>query len=807
MYADPTRCPDCRSTLPPAPGACPACALPLTGPAVEELFATLQRADRLLATVRATAVPVARHEVTAPEPVRRGLSAPSVPMILLGLGAVCLLVAAVTFLVFAWSWLGVGGRTAVLVALTAGSGVLAEALRRRGLRVAAESLSVITLGLLGLDTLGADNAGWLGDPTSPALLAAVGLALALPSLAWTALVHRQRGEPLVAPQVAGVVGLSAVALGWGVHADELVVAAAVVTAGLLGLAALGRRLELAPTAAVAAIAAACWWLPLTLVGLARAVDHATVAELAGQLRAWPLVASAVLLAAATLLVRTSPVLVVAGLGTAATLITVIPLVVAADNPGADLAWVLVIALLAWSAVLLRLPTWRGLLALVPLAAVALAAGALVVTLVLDAATAVEVLVDAPWSHPWTVRTAQASGLDPTGTPPMLVVPLLVGLLAATLAWRIRMRGLDPSLTTTAIPAAAVVALGTAAAAASYEQPLALVLAVAAAAGLVLVGWGLHREGDQASLVGCGAAVLLVTVWASLPSVGLTAAVASLAAATAVTVALRSGRDDLRALGLLAAPALGGLAVWTIGDLAGLPEVWRAAPVVLLLGLLVILVPRPEIELAAIPTAVTAALASTWASSAWATPLAAYLTLGGALLIASSVVNAERRWLAWAGGLLLAGATWVRLWDVGVTTPEAYTMPSALALLAVGLVRLARDRDADTWTTISAGLLLATVPSLLTVMTEEPASLRALLLGLGCLVLVLGGAALRWSAPLLVGAGVGLVLVLREWGPYAADLPPWVVIGVAGSLLLVVGVTWEARLLELRRGTAYLARLR
>ena len=55
-------------------------------------------------------------------------------MILLGLGAVCLLVAAVTFLVFAWAWLGVGGRTTVLVALTAGSGLLAEALRRRELR-------------------------------------------------------------------------------------------------------------------------------------------------------------------------------------------------------------------------------------------------------------------------------------------------------------------------------------------------------------------------------------------------------------------------------------------------------------------------------------------------------------------------------------------------------------------------------------------------------------------------------------------------------------------------------------------------
>jgi hypothetical protein len=82
-----------------------------------------------------------------------------------------------------------------------------------------------------------------------------------------------------------------------------------------------------------------------------------------------------------------------------------------------------------------------------------------------------------------------------------------------------------------------------------------------------------------------------------------------------------------------------------------------------------------------------------------------------------------------------------------------------------------------------------------------------LLGVGCLVLVLAGVALRWSAPVVVGSGVGAVLVLRELAPYAADLPPWVVIGLSGTLLLVVGVTWESRMRDARTATRYVASLR
>ena len=115
-----------------------------------------------------------------------------------------------------------------------------------------------------------------------------------------------------------------------------------------------------------------------------------------------------------------------------------------------------------------------------------------------------------------------------------------------------------------------------------------------------------------------------------------------------------------------------------------------------------------------------------------------------------------------------------------TSPEAYTLPSALALLVVGGVHLRRRADAGTMTALAPGLSLALVPSLLWVLVE-PTGPRALLLGLGCFALVLAGLRLRWTAPLALGATVGALLVLRLAAPYVGDaVPRWVLIGGAGA---------------------------
>src|SRR3546814_1789839 len=64
--------------------------------------------------------------------------------------------------------------------------------------------------------------------------------------------------------------------------------------------------------------------------------------------------------------------------------------------------------------------------------------------------------------------------------------------------------------------------------------------------------------------------------------------------------------------------------------------------------------------------------------------------------------------------------------------------------------------------IGSGLILALGPSLVIAMAD-PVSLRALVLGLACSLVVLVGALQRWSAPMLIGGAVGVALVLREVG--------------------------------------------
>jgi hypothetical protein len=127
-------------------------------------------------------------------------------------------------------------------------------------------------------------------------------------------------------------------------------------------------------------------------------------------------------------------------------------------------------------------------------------------------------------------------------------------------------------------------------------------------------------------------------------------------------------------------------------------------------------------------------------------------------------------------------------------------------VAVGVWRLRRDHRSATLTVLAPGLALATVPSLVA-MLDAPYSLRALLLGAACLVMVVGGAAWRWGAPVVVGSVVGGLLVLRELAPYAASVPTWVSIGVSGAVLLVVGITWESRMSDVRRASRYVAALR
>ena len=810
-FADPAVCPDCRSALPVAPFRCPTCGLPLQGFLATELLRTLAEADDLLVRLRAStpAEPARQPAAPAPEsatpypafpaatpparPARRGLQGASIPKILLGLGATCLLVAAIIFLAVAWTWLGVGGRTAVLVAMTATTGTVGHVLGRRGLRVAAEALTTVALGLLVLDVVGADNAGWFGDLSIEALVRLVGVGLLVPALALS--LPRER---LVVPQVVAPLGL-ALALGsidwtaYSVGAVDLVGPACVLA--LAGLVVLARRLGAEVLAWVAGILAATVWAGAGLWALVEAAGHPTARAL------WVDGAVGELVLASLLTVLVGGIgwreaVIREGAATvvvcALTLVGVLPLL---DDGRTQLTLVALGVLLGWALVAAVTPPSWYVVPRVPLAAGALVACVTALTL---AGLAVVAVVGA--REPFTTSASVRVSPEVLPAHPLLLLGTAAAIAIAAILASPRTRWTLP-VAGALVAGAALLTLGL------YPVPLWLVLTVLAVAGSALAALAVRRTDQVGAGLAAGAAATgLAMVVSALPSVVLTTAALCLVV-VALVVALAVGRFPLAAEASgLALPVAVGSLLWSVGELASVDTELRAAPVLLVLGLLAIGLARPEIEVPAALTGLVVSLAAFPAASDGSVWLAVHLTLAGALVTASAIVHPSRRLLAWPGGALLAAATWVRLWDLGVVDPEPYTLPTAAALVLVGLDRMRRADDTATVPALGPGLVLATVPSLLWVLAD-PVSLRAGVLGLACLLMLLAGVQLRWHAPVVTGSVVGGLVVLRELAPYALQTPQWVVIGLAGTVLIACGVTWESRMRDLQHAASYLGRLR
>jgi hypothetical protein len=432
---------------------------------------------------------------------------------------------------------------------------------------------------------------------------------------------------------------------------------------------------------------------------------------------------------------------------------------------------------------------------VPLAAGAVGAVTTALALLAYAATAVG-SVGAPLSVPAAVR------LVPIDQPlhPLLLLASTAALAIAGLVALPRPRGAVP-VAAAAVGCAGFATLGL------YPVPLWVVLAGSALVAGGLLAVALRRQDAPASYLAGGAgAVGSVLVVAALPSLVLvTIALGLVVLGLTLTITLGRFPFATEAAGLGLPAALGAL-LWSMAELADVDPAQRAVPVMVVVALLALFLVRPEVELSAAATGLVAAVVAIPHAEDVSVSLAVHLTLAGVLVTTSSILHPSRRLVAWPGGLLLAAATWVRLADLGVEEPEAYTLPSALALVLVGLYRMRVADEAPTVPTLGPGLVLATVPSLLWVLAD-PVTTRAAMLGLGCLLLLLVGAHLRWHAPVLVGGLVGGTVVLRELAPYALQTPQWVLIGAAGTVLIACGITWESRMRDLQHAAAYLGRLR
>lgn len=689
-YADPTACPGCRSPISRTTTFCTTCGVTLRGPVPQQIFDTLTQVDRLVtqlyaarpaATVAAPvaapapavaptlapaltpAGPVSQAPITAPPFVpppphlppppawqsslpHTGLSSASVPKILLGLGALCLLVASLVFLAVAWAALGVDGRTGVLIGFTVAVAALTRWVAGRDLRAGAEAFATVTLGLLAIDLGGAREAGWLGAIDDAWFLVVAGTAVAVVATAaarWAATTPVAR---LTSAEVVAGLGVLVAAVGTSLTIEGSDAVDVLLAIGVCALGAFaGHRLGLRILAIACGVEAAAFWLLLTGIAVVR-LDEPTVAHVWGDLAVWPTLAAAALVAACAV-PRSLPVAVrVTAASTGALLATLALTVVSFDESATTVALVELAVVAAYALLAARLPRPWGWVSAVPSAIAAV--GLAVSVLLLTVTSLVALLANDPWTlQPLTTLDHR----DIAWTWPLLLPAgaLGVALAASTL---VRCAGGRPGLLV--VPGAVAAVVGVALMPALYGVPLAVAVLVLLLATAVLlaatrrVGWPVPAA--------AAAGTALLALGAALASDWLTATVLALYTAAAVAAEVR-GRGAVRVLGRALAPLTGAGLIWTVAHLAELELEWRALPVLLVLGAAIVLRPAIEREVATAVAGSAAVLASvTELAGIDAQWLAAYLALASVIATLSSKVNRDREPLAWAGLALLLPAT-------------------------------------------------------------------------------------------------------------------------------------------------------
>ncbi len=330
-----------------------------------------------------------------------------------------------------------------------------------------------------------------------------------------------------------------------------------------------------------------------------------------------------------------------------------------------------------------------------------------------------------------------------------------------------------------------------------------------AVGSALALWSaLTRSGRLGRLAGLTAllTLLLGAGWALVQAHATTGALMGVAVVAAVVAAL--ARTAVTAVGAtaVATAATGGFAL-ALPLLLGAPVEYAALAPIAMVAAVAVAAPRlrgPLLPATEVPAWVWAAVSLGVTAAAGARPelVALALAVVGVVALATAA-RPGRRWFAPVGALLMLAALWTVLsaWDVAV--PEAYTVPPALAALAVGWEWSRRAAvPPSSWAAHGGGLALLFLPTVVLVLAEDGMVWRVpavLVLGLAVTVWGLRG---RLQAALVTG---GLVLVatsLRAFGPPLWDLtrlvPNWVPFAVAGVLLLVIGARYEASLERLRR---------
>ncbi|MBN3932705.1 hypothetical protein IQ279_24355 [Streptomyces verrucosisporus] len=765
---------------------------------------------------------------------------PAARNVLLALGGTLLAVAVTAFTLVSWGRLDIGGRSAVLGALTLLALGVPAPLLRRGLVATAEAVASLGLVLLLLDAYAlhrvalpeADGAGYAAVAAAMTAALWAGYGAALPRLRGplpTALCLAQLPLPLWALSADG----GPYSFSWALLATAAGDAAvALWCAGRC--AGRGRR-----AVSVTALAAGC---ALGAPGLlTSAVLALTAAGWADSAHAAALLAAAaaVLLYAASHLART-----------AARTDTEAPAAEApaAEAPAAVASAAAGVAVLVaggaapWRAGVLPEPGWpvlgfllcalalgavpvgeRSVAAGLRLASAAVCAGAALWALPAVARLALGPLGWVFMAWDGAPRGALAAAAPGLGWPYGMALPVVLGTLAVASAavgrglgagvrvpreWRVRACG------------GALVAAGAAAAVLPvvldlpYQVTVVLLVALVVLLLAVSVGPPLPGAAGASAVTALVAAVVAavaVSGW-SLAEPAMTVAVLGALAAAFAGAAVVARADAVEPVAAVAA------VLWSGAFAAAVPLALDAPPhraAFAVLGVAVATVPlaaRLRGRPAGVPVECAGyAVAAAAVALTAAEPVALSLALALCGVAAGGVaLRAERRPVAaYAGGALLVLAWWVRLGSWEVTSPEAYTLPVTVPALAVGHLHRIRP-EVSSWAAYGPGLATTLAPSLVAVWVDAHWP-RPLLLGAAALALTVLGARSRLKAPLLMGGGTAALVAVHELAPHVVQvaglLPRWVPPAAAGVLLLLVGATYERRLREARRLRRAVGRMR
>lgn len=814
-FADPHVCPSCKGSID-GEIRCPDCHLNLSSPASRRLWQTLLQADSLLLEARressATVVQDSPQGTLPPLPVpgpriQAGSAAPahrwSTGSIILGLGALCLLVAAVVFITVSWDVLGATGRTLVLLVITTAMAFAASWSTHARLRASSEALWTVFFGLVAIDFFAARAYGLLGLDSFSDEQSALVFGILAAVLGGAIALGSRKTLTVMAPSIAA--GLAVWTASFALVAT---LDGAFFWRGFAGLALaaslteIARRLSLTLVPWISAAAT----LALYVLAAGGAIDELAssphLGDLAGHGHGIPMIVMIVVTAAVGL---ASPLLTLP----AATLVTLgagslvfAPSEAASPHEGGFLAGSILLIVL--SVALIRgTHDWvRG---------ARIAAAAIFVALALasmgwfgNALDSVGRSNGGDTGNSWSSRLANTEALPGPGWLAIVAIGALATAVFAGLRWP-EFRATAKSMV---VLPPIVAGMGVVVGVIAYEPPVflaALTVLVFGLATLVLV------RNDHEAWLGVAIIVIVIPAGMTLASPSMTLVVWLAVAATLAVIAGIFTPVWARRVSAFGTAALFIGVAALAADLASLSDlpVRIVAVVASLLALTLAylllrdFVGRREIEVAA-GLAIVVILLSGAEMTLGAQSLV--FTVAGAPLVVLGLFVHDRDRLRYVGSVAL-GVAWVmRLLASDIDTIEAYTAPFAVVLIGAGFLAMHGNPQLLTAIALTPGLTLALLPSIPQALSE-PTGLRALLLGLGGLIALGLGVWRQWQMPFVYGSVVVTLLAVWNVGPLANGLPRWILIATAGVILVGSGITWENRVGNAKSVARYVENLR